>query len=115
MPQFIAIGANQGLPKDWNDMAQEPQVLGDEARHEPVLLLGHPECATSQEQGACFLVRRGNFDCDQGAGTGGYGRAFDQELDGCMTHSAIVAEAMSDANKAVTVASGKALGAVLVG
>jgi hypothetical protein len=56
MPQFVAIGANAGLPAIWDDVLEQAEVLGDHAWQQPVPLLGNPLRSAGHEQGPSVLV-----------------------------------------------------------
>ena len=114
-PQYLAIGANAGLPLKRCTILQQFEVLGDEVRHDPVTFLRLPLCAAGQKQGTRALVHGGNSDGDESALPGDDRRGFDEQFDGSVTSQCVAAEPVSYADELIAVSARKSLCAVLVG
>ena len=114
LPQHSAMGTNAGLPGNWDDVSKQMQGLCDQARKQPVLLLWVPQCAAGHEQCARVLVVGRDANRDKRACATGYRRAFNEQLNGCMARTAIVAEPMANTDQVVPIAASEAFGSVLV-
>ncbi len=115
MPQFVAIGANGGLPAIWNDVLEQPKVLRNHSGQKPVPLFGHPLSTTSHQQGSSVLVCWADLDGDQSSRAGRNRRTFYEQLDGGVSDRTVVTEAVTHTDKLICVSAGEALCAVLIG
>ena len=115
MQQFVAIGANAGLPAIWHDILEQAKVLRDHARQQPVLFFGHPLSSAGHHQGSSVLVCGADLYGDQCSRAGCDRRALYQKFDGGVADGTVVTKAVAHTNKLICIPSGESLCAVLIG